>query len=124
MVSNALSMRSIESGSLEMHVAPFNPREAVVALLQVCRMGCTQQSTIEWINQLEPLPRLVSADCAFLSQILQNLVRALRCVAMARSCADVKRTGVVTLGDQRGQIRERAGRHGPRQLHCGRGGGR
>ena len=34
MVSNVLSMRSIESGELEMHVAAFDPRDVVEDLLQ------------------------------------------------------------------------------------------
>ncbi len=74
MVSNALSMRSIESGTLDMHVALFDPREAVDQLLRVCRLGCAQ-SDIRW-EQQRPLPREVEGDRTFWCQILQNLVRA------------------------------------------------
>jgi hypothetical protein len=39
MVSNALSMRDLESGTLAMRSAPFDPSAAVTALLLVCRLG-------------------------------------------------------------------------------------
>lgn len=76
MVSNAQSMRSIEDGTLDMHVVPFDARAAVRDLLQVCRLGCAQ-SNIGWTNEAEPLPVLVEADRSFFCQILQNLVRHL-----------------------------------------------
>jgi CheY-like chemotaxis protein len=92
MVSNAQSMRSIEDGTLDMHVAPFDPRAAVRALLQVCRLGCAQ-SNISWASEAEPMPALVEADRSFFCQILQNLVTNAtrfqdeRGVAVRVSCA-------------------------------------
>jgi hypothetical protein len=59
MVSNVLSMRSIESGELEMHPACFDLRAAVDDLLAVCRLGA--QSEIVWSNEEEPLPATVEA---------------------------------------------------------------
>jgi hypothetical protein len=40
MVSNVLSMRSIEAGELEMHVADFDPRAVVEDLLQARAPSC------------------------------------------------------------------------------------
>jgi signal transduction histidine kinase len=70
LVSNVLSMRSIESGALEMTVTAFDPGAAVRALLQVCRLGCT---TARVALRAAPLPRTVTADKTFLCSILQNL---------------------------------------------------
>jgi signal transduction histidine kinase len=85
MVTNVLSVRSIEAGALDMHVAPFDPRAAVAELLQVCRFGagCTAAGELAWTNERAPLPARVEGDRAFFSQILQNLVRA-----RARACVD------------------------------------
>ncbi len=77
MVSNALSMRTIEAGQLDTHPAPFDPRAALHDLLQVCRLGCADARLV-WANADEPLPATVTADRTFFSQILQNLVRARR----------------------------------------------
>ena len=80
-------MRSIESGTLDMRPTAFDPRDAIRDLLQVCRMGCCTQAGVAWVNEAEPLPRVVEADRSFLFQIVQNLVRAFsaalhRCTGM------------------------------------------
>ena len=90
-------MRSIESGTLDMRPTAFDPRDAIRDLLQVCRMGCCTQAGVAWVNEAEPLPRVVEADRSFLFQIVQNLVRAfcaLRCniVWARRMTADVRRS--------------------------------
>ena len=74
MVSNVLSMRHIESGTLDMRIAPFDPRAAVNELLQVCRVGC--HTRITWPeDEAALLPATVEGDHMFFIQILQNLVR-------------------------------------------------
>ena len=83
MVSNVLSMRHIESGTLDMRVAPFDPRAAVRELLQVCRVGC--HTRIAWPDEDAPLlPAVVEGDHMFFIQILQNLVRLLLIHALGR----------------------------------------
>jgi hypothetical protein len=52
MVSNVLSMRSIESGELEMHVAEFDPRDVVEDLLQARARACAR--AIRWVVILSP----------------------------------------------------------------------
>ena len=77
MVSNVLSMRHIESGTLDMRVVPFDPRAAVHELLQVCRVGC--HTRITWPEEEAALlPATVEGDHMFFIQILQNLVRRFR----------------------------------------------
>jgi signal transduction histidine kinase len=87
MVSNVLSMRNIESGNLDMRVAPFDPRAAVRELLQVCRVGC--HTRIAWPDEeAQLLPASVAGDRTFFIQILQNLVRlcALLRLSIAALC--------------------------------------
>ena len=109
MVSNVLSMRSIEAGELEMHPAEFSPRDALTDLLQVCRLG-RAQSDIVWLNEHEPLPTSVTADRNFLNMILQNLLTnalrfhegrgvtvSLRCAAGAPAAAATEHGATHTL---------------------------
>jgi hypothetical protein len=123
MVTNVLSMRSIEAGALDMHVAPFDPRAAVAVLLQVCRFGagCTSAGALAWADEAAPLPARVEGDRAFFSQILQNLVcarvRALMPPSVygcPASCADRSTASLFILrftvaaclcaGDQRAEV--------------------
>ena len=70
LITNVLSMRRMQSGTLELHSALFDPGAALRDVLQVCRVACACGLR----SELAPLPAAVEADKTFLGQILQNLV--------------------------------------------------
>ena len=85
MASNAMSMRSVEEGTLEMRPAVFDPAEAVDELLRVCNLGRARHdggdvrggnarvAALRTPGGL-PLPARVRGDCALFCHALQNLL--------------------------------------------------
>ena len=79
MASNAISLRSIEAGTLQMRPALFDPAEAVDELLRVCNLGTSgPDGDAPAAASLAPggplLPARVRGDRALFCHALQNLL--------------------------------------------------
>ena len=80
MASNAVSLRSVEDGTLEMRPALFDPAEAIDELLRVCNLGRAGHDGADAPKAAalapggRPLPARVRGDCALFCHALQNLL--------------------------------------------------
>ena len=77
LASNVLELRRLERGELKVTLAPFNLRDTVHAVLQMCRMAKSTGVELVWANEAEAdtsLPQLVEGDTVLTALILQNLV--------------------------------------------------
>ena len=75
-VSNVLSLRSMEQGECVVAAAPFCVRDMVASVLAVCRMSLAHRSSVRilWLDESNALPPLVLGDADRIAQVLQNLL--------------------------------------------------
>jgi len=76
LASNVLELRRLERGELKVTHAPFNLRETIGSVLQMCRMAKSTGAELIWANEAEAeatLPQLVEGDAALTALIVQNL---------------------------------------------------
>ena len=106
LASNVLELRRLERGELKVTRAPFNLRETVRAVLQMCRMAKSTGAELVWTNEAEAeatLPPLLEGDAVLTALIVQNLaVNALKFsngsqvdVRVALDASDEDRTRVL-----------------------------
>ena len=91
LASNVLELRRLERGELKVTLAPFNLRETVRAVLQMCRMAKSTGVELVWSNEADAettLPPLVEGDAVLTALIIQNLtVNALK---FSSGCSQVE----------------------------------
>ena len=93
LASNVLELRRLERGELKVTLAPFNLRETVRAVLQMCRMAKSTGVELVWANEAEAentLPALVEGDAVLTALILQNL--AVNALKFSSGCSQVEVT--------------------------------
>lgn len=76
-VTNVLSVRSLETGECRAENAPFSVRRMIESVLSVCRMSTAHRTDVNllWPDEAEAqLPPLMLGDERLLSQCLQNLL--------------------------------------------------
>lgn len=87
LASNVLELRRLERGELKVTHAPFNLRETVGSVLQMCRMAKSTGAELVWANEAEAeatLPTLVEGDAALTALIVQS---AYALLMSRRACA-------------------------------------